>query len=146
MLCPPAAPAGQSLRLPSGGSVEILDIGPLHSTDGWTALRLQYRTSRTLTDDKALRAKADDIWNRFQADADHGGYAAAIVTAHGPATANESYGFTFEKLAGSWRAHEGNERARSKLDADFVRDFVDRIDLVMHRNEMRSPRLYMAND
>lgn len=143
-------PAGQPFTLGSGKSVEILAVGPIYG-QGWSGLMLKYRTSIPLNDLVTLRKEVDEIWERFMADAEHGGYKAAIISANGPekgfiVTMNDSYNFTFEKNDGSWRTRESGERARAKLDPDFIKEFIDRLDWAFEHNNMNALVLYMAND
>jgi hypothetical protein len=143
--------AGQTVTLGSGTSVEIIAVGPLQSTAGWSALALKYRTAIPLSDVQTLRREADEIWDRFVADVEHGGYQTALISATEPesgsiVTTNKSYNFVFEKKDGSWRTPESKDRVQAKLDPDFVREFVDRLDTSLEHNEMNALLLYMAND
>ena len=112
---------------------------------------LKYRTSLPLSDMPALRKEVDEIWDRFVMDVEHGGYKTAIISANEPpkgliVTENNSYNFVFEKKDESWRTLESNERAQAKLDPDFVKAFVDRVDTALEHNTMNALLLYMAND
>jgi hypothetical protein len=146
------AHAGQPLTLGTGQSVEILSVGPLRSVDGsWSALRLQYQTLTPLTDEATLRKEVDEIWNRFVVDVERGAYERGVITANEPAKGfifrtNNSFGFIFEKKDGSWRTFESKGRSQAKLDAGFVREFVDRLDWIFERDSMNALLLYMAND
>jgi hypothetical protein len=100
------ASAEQLLKLGSGSSVEILAVGPLKTTAGWSALTLKYRTQLPLTDVPVLRKEADEIWDRFVVDAEHGGYENALISANGPETgsiitANKSFNFIFRRRTAS---------------------------------------------
>jgi hypothetical protein len=145
-----AARAGQSLTLGSGKSIEILTVGPLQSAHGWSALVLKYRTAIPLNDSLALRKEADEIWDRYLAGAVTSGPQFAIISAsqadNRPAATGNSYDVIFEKQDGSWRTHETKERAQARLDAAFVRQFMERIDYAFEYNEMNALLLYMAND
>src|SRR5580658_3335176 len=150
-VCSSAVIAGQSLTLGSGASVEILNVGPLQSTKGWSALVLKYQTSIPLTEMKSLRDEVNEIWDRFEVDVEHGNFQSAIISANEPAkgpivTTNNSYNFIFEKTDGSWRTLESKERAATKLDPDFIREFVERVDRTLDHNEMHALLLYLAND
>jgi hypothetical protein len=141
--------AGQPLTLGSGKSVEILAVGPLQSTAGWSALMLKYRTLIPLSDVPTLRKEADEIWDRFVVDVEHAGNLTAVISANEPekgfvVTSNSSYNFIFEKRDGLWRSPESSGRAQAKLDPDFVREFVNRIDALLQHNEMNALLLYMA--
>jgi hypothetical protein len=143
--------AGQPLTLGSGKSIEILAVGPLQSTHGWSALMLKYRTSLPLTDVPPLRKEANEIWDRFVVDVEHSSYQTAVISANEPETGsivstNNSYNFVFEKKDGAWRTLESKERAQAKLDPDFVKEVVDRLDRALDYNEMNTLLLYMAND
>src|ERR1700730_2567917 len=100
--------AGQPLTLGSGSSVEILAVGPLQSTQGWSGVMLKYRTLVPLNDVPALRKEADEIWDRFVVDVERGGHRTAVISANAPAKGSlvatgNSYNFVFEKRDGSWR-------------------------------------------
>ena len=145
------ASAEQLLKLGSGSSVEILAVGPLKSTAGWSALTLKYRTQLPLTDVPALRKEADEIWDRFVVDAEHGGYENALISANGPETGsvittNKSFNFIFQKKDSIWRTLETKDRANAKLDAAFVTEFVDRLDWLLVHNEINAALLYLASD
>jgi hypothetical protein len=145
------ASAGQMLKLGSGSSVEILAVGPLQSTAGWSDLTLKYRTQIPLTDVPALRTEADEIWDRFVVDAERGGYENATVSANGAETGsvittNKSFNFVFQKKDRIWRTLESKDRANAKLDAAFVTQFVDRLDWLLIHNEMNAALLYLASD
>lgn len=146
----PAMP-GQSLTLSSGKTVEILAVGPLQSTHGWSSLMLKYRTLVSLSDLAALREEVDEIWQRFVVDAERGGYGSAIISANEPetglvVTTNKSYNFVFEKQDGSWRTLESKERAQAKLDPEFMKEFIDRLDWAYEHHAINAALLYMAND
>ena len=150
-VCSSVAIAGQPLILGSGSSVEILSVGPLQSTQGWSALVLKYQTGIPLIELKSLRDEVNEIWDRFVVDVEHGNFQSAIISANEPAkgpivTTNNSYNFIFQKTDGSWRTLESKERATAKLDPDFVREFVERVDRTLDNNEMRALLLYLAND
>lgn len=143
--------AGQPLTLGSGKSVEILALGPLRSTAGWSALMLKYRTLVPLDDAPTLRKETDEIWDRFVVDAERGGYEKAVISANGPdggsvVTTNKSFNFIFEKKDGTWRTLESKDRAKAKLDMPFVKEFVDRLDWLLIHNETNALLVYMAGD
>jgi hypothetical protein len=145
------AQAEQPLTLGSQKSVNVLSVGPLQSTAGWTALMLKYRTAISLSDVPELRKEADEVWDRFIVDLERSGYQNAIISANGPEkgvilTTNTSYNFIYKKSEGVWRTIESNDRTKAKLDPAFVREFVDRIDWLLTNNEMNALLLYMAND
>ena len=143
--------SGAPFALTNGQSVEILSVGPLVSTHGWSALMLKYQTNTAMNDTEALRREVDDIWQRFIADAERGGYASAIISANEPPKGsviiqNQSYNFVFEKREGTWRTPEIKERIAAKLDQNFVRAFINRIDWAIEHDESNAALLYMAND
>lgn len=145
------ASAEQLLKLGSGTSVEILAGGPLQSAAGWSALMLKYRTQIPLTDVPTLRKEVDEVWDRFVVDAERGGYDNALISANGPETGsvittNKSFNFVFQKKDRVWRTLETKDRANAKLDAAFVREFVDRVDWLLIHNEINAALLYLAND
>ncbi|HXR25727.1 MAG TPA: hypothetical protein VN742_10235, partial [Candidatus Binataceae bacterium] len=143
---------GHPLTLGSGKSVEILTVGPVYGK-GWSGLMLKYRTLIPLNDLVALRNEADEIWERFVANAEHGGYDQAVISAKGPEkskgfilSTNNSFNFVFMKKDGSWRTLESPERARAKLDSDFIKEFMGRLDSAYEHDNMNALLLYMAND
>jgi hypothetical protein len=140
------------LTLGSGRSVQILLMGPVYGKD-WSGLMLNYRTLIPLNDQVSLRKEVDEIWGRFVADVEHRGYNTAVISANGPAksngffvTTNDSFNFVFWKRDGSWRTLESPERARAKLDPEFVKEFMGRLDSAYEQNNMNALLLYMAND
>ena len=140
--------AGQSLALGSGKTVQILGVGPMQSTQGWSALLLDYRTEIPLEDVPTLRKEADEIWNRFVFDVERAGYKTAFISAHGPTTGlivktGKTYKFLFEKKDGAWRTLEPKN---TKLDREFVVQFVDRLDWAYKHNLMNVLLMYMATD
>ncbi len=50
------------------------------------------------------------------------------------------------KKDGSWRTLESPERARAKLDSDFIKEFMGRLDSAYEHDNMNALLLYMAND
>jgi hypothetical protein len=146
-----AALASQIITLGSGKSVEILSVGPLQSTQGWSSLMLKYRTSIPLDQLATLRQEADEIWERLVVDAERGHYPTAVISAGGPEQGGiiktgKSYNFVFEKRDASWRTFESKERAQAKLDESFVKEFVDRLDRSLEENNMNAALLYLADD
>jgi hypothetical protein len=118
------APAAEQLTLGSGKTVEILAVGPIQSTRGWSGLMLKYRTLIPLNDLASLRKEVDEIWDRFVVDAEHGGYQTAIISANEPekgsiVTTSNSYNFVFEKKDGSWRTLESGDRPRTESRSGF---------------------------
>jgi hypothetical protein len=143
--------ASQPLTLGSGRSVEVLAVGPLQSTHGWTGLMLKYRTEIPLNDVARLRQEVDEIWERLVVDAERANYTNAVISANDAETGfivtkNNSYNFVFKKSDGSWRTLESNERAQSKLDRDFIEEFVRRLDWALEHNNVNAALLYLAND
>jgi hypothetical protein len=144
------ASADQTVTLGSGKSVDVLSVGPLQSTQGWSALMLKYKTLVPLSEMPALRKEADEIWDRLVVDAERNGFRSAVISANEPphgvvAATYQSYGFVFEKRDGAWRTIEGPDRVKAKLDRAFVTEFVDRVDWLIEHNEMNAALLYMAN-
>ena len=146
-----SAMAGQSLTLGSGKRIEILEVARLQSTQGLSGLMLKYRTSVPLGELATLRKEADEIWQRFVVDVERGGYGLAIISANEPetdavVTTNKSYGFVFEKRDGSWRTLESKGRAQARLDPEFMKEFMDRLDWTYEHHALNAALLYMAND
>jgi hypothetical protein len=142
---------GQSFALRPDKSVEVLTIGPLKFSEGGTALWLTYRTALSLDDVPTLRKEVGEIWNRFVVDVERAGFQSAVISANEPPkgviiTKTSSYNFIFEKKDGSWRTHESKERAQAKLDPEFVKEFVDRLDWAFLHDNMNVLLLHMAND
>jgi len=139
------------LTLGSGKTVEILAVGPMQSTHGWSCLMLKYQTQVPLADMAGLRKEVDEIWQRFVVDAERGKYECAIISANEPPTGgivthNQGDNFGFDKKDGSWRTHETKERAGAKLDPNFMREFMDRLDWAYEHHELNASLLYMADD
>ncbi len=145
-----AAPAvAGEVRLNSGKSVDVFAVGPMYFTSGETALMLKYRTLLSIEDIASLRKEVDEIWERFVVDAEKANYVSAIVSAntseHGfIVTKSKSYNFVFEKIGGTWRTLEAKDR--TKLDAHFVHEFVDRVDWAYSHNNVNAYLLYLADD
>jgi hypothetical protein len=143
------ARADENVKLGSGKSVAVIAIGPTVSTYGWSALTLKYRTTIPLDQTIALREEADEIWDQFAINAEKGGYQAAVISANEPAQgsivqSNQGWNFVFKKVDGSWRTLEA--QSRTKLDGNFVKEFMARLDWAHDHNEMNALLLYMAND
>ncbi len=148
--CGPAG-AGHPVVLNSGKTVDILQVGPLFSTHGWTALALKYRTQVPIDDLHELRKEVDEIWERFEVDVEAAGHQMAVIMASGPetgwvVTTNRAFNFVFEKHGGSWRGWEGPRDAPRRLDEPFVRQLVDRLMWAQQHNNMRALLLHMADD
>lgn len=151
LLLPVSATAGM-LPLNSGRSVDILTVGPLISTKGWSALALKYRTEIPLTDVPTLRDETDEIWNRFIVDAEQRGYDQAIIMAAGPEsgsgiiTNSKQYSFIYRKIDGLWRTTEWATSGDARLDADFVRTFIARLDRAYQHRNQNTMMLYLASN
>ncbi len=141
--------ADQTVRLNSGRSVDVMAIGPMISTHGWSALMLKYRTATPLTQMDNLRLEADELWEHFVVNVDAGRYDSAIVSANEPPQGifiqqNDGYNFIFKKFDGSWRTLEVRERVR--LDRACLVAFMARLDWDNDHNDLNALMLYMAND
>jgi hypothetical protein len=140
------------LKLGSGRSVDILSVGPLQSTKGWSALMLKYRTTIPFDQEATLRQEVDEIWDRLVVDAERGGYQSTIISATGPETGSgmvtksQSFNFAYEKRNGDWRASESKERVQAKLDRAFVADFMGRVDWAYEHRNFNTLMLYLATD
>lgn len=150
LLYAPASATAGMLPLNSGRSVDILTVGPLVSTKGWSALALKYRTEIPLTDVPALRDETDEIWNRFVIDAEKRGYDQAIIMAAGPEsgggiiTSSKQYSFIYRKIDGLWRTTEWATAADARLDANFIRTFIARLDRAYQHRNPNTMMLYFA--
>jgi tetratricopeptide (TPR) repeat protein len=136
-------------RLNSGTSVAILNMGPLLSPEGWAGLVLVYETALPLEDEAALRREVDEVWQHFIIDVARSRYDKALIVARTSAAARgtrQSTQFGFAARAEGWIAVERDERAKSGLDAAFVKEFLARFDwLVSNRNGLAAS-LYLAPD
>jgi hypothetical protein len=143
--------ANQSMVLGSGKSIEIIAVGPLKFSQGSAALVLKYRTAIPITDMASLRKEASEIWDRFMVDVERAGYQQAIISANEPEEGgvishSRGFNFIFEKKDDSWRIAEGTRHEPTKLDENFVKEFMDRMDWVYDHNEMNAFLLYLANN
>jgi hypothetical protein len=146
------ATAGQVVTLSSGKSVDILAVAPLILDKSPPALMLKYRTSISVSDRLALRREADEVWMYLFLDADKGGYRLAVIQANETPigfsifSGNRTYGFGFEKRDDSWRTMEFKDTDQFRLDAEFVKSLVDRIDLAFNHDNVSALSLYLSND
>jgi hypothetical protein len=139
------------LTLNSGATVEILAVGPLQSTAGWTALMLKYRTTIPLAEAGRLRREVDEIWERFVVDVEGSGQQIALISANEPdsggiVSATNSFNFVFQKRMGSWRTLEWSGGESGKLDVSRVSEFIGRIDWAHNHNNVNALLLYLADD
>lgn len=92
----------------SGITFKIMGMGKMYFTKGTPALMLKYQTDSDVTDLKALRKEARQIWIDFGDDADASGLSSAIISANAPSkggviTHSKGYNFVFEKAPnGNW--------------------------------------------
>ena len=100
---------GRNSKLPSGRTVRIMGIVPMHFSSGPPALMLQYQTDLKIADKTELRKEVDDIWTVFRLDAEKGNFSSAIISANegssgGFVKHSNSYNFVFEKRTdGTWK-------------------------------------------
>lgn len=145
-----AASAGQSLTLNSGKTVLLLDAGEIESPDG-RALQLEYETALALDDRAALHKEADELWEKFVAEAERGGYRAAVITAHAkrPAAgvaAQVPFDTVYVKIAGAWRAKLTPTGAAVPFDKATVREIFDRSFAASLHNNFKAWQLFAARD
>ncbi|MCG8511089.1 MAG: hypothetical protein MI741_17855 [Rhodospirillales bacterium] len=143
-----AASAGQPATLPSGNKIEILAVGPIHSTKGWSGLVLKYQTQIPLDDEPRLRQEVDEVWNRFVIDVEREGQDIALIIATEPTRGlvievSSEHKFVFRKQNGSWRTIEPKN---TTLTQDSVTQFVKRLDGAYRHNQMNALSLYLADD
>jgi hypothetical protein len=101
---------GRPFQLPSGRTIRILAMMPLHYTNGNPpSLMFQYQTDLQVSDKDELRTEVDEIWPVLRIDAERGNYKSAIVSArevpHGIFIKNaKGFNFVYEKGSdGAWR-------------------------------------------
>jgi len=144
------ADAGNTIKLQTGETVEALGLGRIYTGDT-PALALKYRTLLPLDDKLRLRKEIDAIWNLFVNDVERSDLSAAMIMAHGPEkgfiiTTSDVVIYVFEKRRDSWRTRERDATNGRKLDEQYVRAFLDRLDWVESHNLIFSRLLYMADD
>ncbi|HEY9125609.1 MAG TPA: hypothetical protein VIM62_00700 [Acidobacteriaceae bacterium] len=97
-----------SIKLPSGGAVEVLGIVAIHFTNGPPALMLKYQTTKAIDDKTELREEAGEVWDKFRPQVEKQGYKNAILSANDAPTgfiftSNSTYNFVFDQRPdGSW--------------------------------------------
>jgi len=77
-----SSPNYQTMTLPSGKAIKVIEMDKIDFIQGAPALTLKYQTDLKVSDKAALRAEANEIWTVFQKDADRRGLLAAIISAH----------------------------------------------------------------
>ncbi len=137
------APKSTPVTLPSGKQVTIISVTQGH----WgkePVIMLNYRSQLPLDNNLALRQEADEIWDRFVSDAEHGGFQSAVISAHGAAAElnEKTYNFIYEKKA-AWHAHEPDV---TRLDEKLVRDLFARVDFQNDHKAINAFLLYIADD
>jgi hypothetical protein len=85
-------------------------MSPIHYSSGAApSLIFRYQTDLKASDITSLRSEVDEIWLKFQIDADRGNFSSAIISAnevpHGFIFKKASgYNFVYEESAnGAWR-------------------------------------------
>jgi len=110
---------GRNSKLPSGRTVRIMSIVPMHFSSGPPALMLQYQTDLKIANKTELRKEVDDVWTVFRLDAEKGNFSNAIISANevpsgGFVKHSNSYNFVFEKRTdGTWKCLD-DARSESK--------------------------------
>jgi hypothetical protein len=101
-------PNMQTIKLPSGSTVEVLGITVMHFTNSSPALMLKYQTTKPIEDPAVLRKEAGEIWDKFRPQVEQQSFKNAILSANDAPkgfifTSNSTYNFVFdEKADGSW--------------------------------------------
>jgi hypothetical protein len=109
----PAGSAGEGTRfrmvaLPSGRSVKVLGVKPMHFAEGPPSLMLSYETGIPLDSVAPLAAEADEIFASFKADAESGGFSGSILSANEPPgngiiSRGQGFDFIFQRaMNGVW--------------------------------------------
>lgn len=146
-----AALAGEKFALPSGGQAEILQAGSTRTADGWSGYTLKYRTSLPLEPVAPLRKEADEMWERYADAAEKSGYQNAVISANVfekgfILTYHKSHSFLFEKRDGGWRSSDYKDGESGKIEENFLKEVLDRIDAAYAHKAANALLLYMASD
>jgi hypothetical protein len=102
--------------LPSGKQIKITNVGSMHFSGGGPALVMSCETDINIDDMTALRAEANEIWDKFQLDVEKAGMKNAVIRmvhreGTGILTSSSGYGFVFEKRAdGQWHCLEDDKK------------------------------------
>ena len=106
--CGCEGPKLQEMKLPSGGSIGILNVTSMRFSNGPPALMLKYQTTKPINDTDALRKEAEEVWTEFRPQVEQQGFRNAVLSANDPPkgfilTRNSTYNFVFDRRSdGSW--------------------------------------------
>jgi hypothetical protein len=126
--------------------VEVL--GTFESAiDDYPAFAVKYRTSQPIQDEAALHSEAARVWQRYFGDAERLGYRRAVFVAVGHAAGTlkeEKASIVFERFEGAWHMVEAVEP--TKLDEDYIRAFLARLDWAEQHKATNTFMLFLADD
>lgn len=138
--------AATERQLASGRVVSIDSLGSARS-DGEPTLVVKYRTTLSIQDKAALRREADEVWQYLATNTDCGPYTKAILTVTGRTDgigALSSQNFVFDRSRLGWHTEEASDVIR--LDGDFVKAFMARLDWYEQHGETDARLLYVDDD
>jgi hypothetical protein len=98
-----------AIKLASGKTVNVLNVGPLYFTRGGPpALMLRYQSELDFADTRALHKEALEIWKAFRIEVEQGHFQTAILSANAPPSGglisrSQDYNFVFERQGHVWR-------------------------------------------
>jgi hypothetical protein len=126
---------------------EIIGMSETTINNDW-AFRVMYRTGQAIHDKTALRTEAAILWQRYFPDVEATGDRQAVIVAIGReplALEDERVETVFERNDdGVWRMVEVAEAA--KLDEDYVRAFIARLDWAEQHKATDTFLLFLADD
>jgi len=98
-----------TIKLETGKSVEVLNVGPLYFTHGGPpALVLRYKSDVNFSDTRALHKEALGVWKTFRVEVEQGHFQSAVLSANSPPSEglishSQGYNFVFVKQGHVWR-------------------------------------------
>lgn len=105
---PPALTDNETLKLPSGRTIQVLSVSKVEYSKGVMALMVRYQTTLSVDERKALSEEVDDVWKIAVKDVEHYGYTEAVLSSNEVPkgifiTANRMLNFLYEKGSdGKW--------------------------------------------
>lgn len=105
---PPTLTDNETLKLPSGRTIQVLSVSKVEYSKGVMALMVRYQTTLSVDEHKALSEEVDDVWKLAVKDVERYGYTEAILSSNEVPkgifiTANRMLNFLYEKGSdGRW--------------------------------------------
>jgi hypothetical protein len=141
-----SATFGADMEPFSAKPIEVL--GTFDSAvDDQRAFAVKYRTGQALDDGTAVHSEAAMLWQRYFGDAERMGYNRAVFVAVGHAAGapkDEKADVVFERHEGAW--HMAEVADSTKLDEDYIRAYMGRLDRAEEHKSTSSFLLFLAND